>query len=171
MPMMRIVVGVLGAWLVAAPVAHAGPAEDCNQTRDLGRQLRGCTAYIKQGAGGQKNLATAYLNRANVYAQRGKYPLAFADFASAIGLDPSNALSPYNRGTAYFDTRQYELAIADFTRAIELEQRFALAYLNRGLSHEARGDNNAAAEDYRRVLALDPAVEAAQRRLRILETH
>ena len=169
--MVRSVVGVLGAWLVVVPVARAGPAEDCNQTRDLSRQLRGCTDYIKQGAGGQKNLATAYLNRANVYAQRGKHPLALADFASAIGLDPGNALSPYNRGIVYLDTRRYELAIADFTRAIELEPSFALAYLNRGLSHEARGDNDAAVKDYRRVLALDPAVEAAQRRLRILEGH
>jgi tetratricopeptide (TPR) repeat protein len=169
--MPRIVVGVLSAWLCAIPVAHAGPAEDCNQTRDLSRQLRGCTAYIKQGAGGQKNLATAYLNRANVYAQRGKYPLAFADFGVAIGLDPANALSFYNRGNAYFDIRQYELAIADFTRAIELEPRFSLAYFNRGLSYEARGDNTAAVEDYRRALALDPTVEAAQKRLDKLEAH
>jgi tetratricopeptide (TPR) repeat protein len=169
--MARIVVGVLSAWLGAVPVAHAGPADDCNQTRDLNRQLRGCTAYIKQGVGGQKNLATAYLNRANVYAQRGKYPLAFADFAFAIGLDPANALAFYNRGNAYFDIRQYDLAIADFTHAIELEPRFSLAYFNRGLSYEARGDNTAAVDDYRRALALDPTVEAAQKRLDRLEAH
>jgi tetratricopeptide (TPR) repeat protein len=165
----RIVVTTL-AFLLGTSLSHAGPADDCNQVRDLNRQLRGCTAYIKQGSGEPQNLATAHLNRANIYAQRGKYTLAFADYASAIALDPRNPLAPYNRGNAYFDTGQFELAITDFTRAIELAPRFALAYFNRGLAHERRGDNNAAAEDYRRALTLDPAAEAPQERLKLLQS-
>jgi hypothetical protein len=90
-----------------------GPVEDCNQVRDLKRQLRGCTAYIKQGKAAPANLATAYINRANIYAQRRKYKLAFADYASAIAQDPRNPLIPYNRGNAYLETRRYQLA-ADY---------------------------------------------------------
>src|SRR5436190_22387773 len=83
---------ILSALLLGASLAHAGPVEDCNQTRDLKRQLRGCTAYIKQGKAAPANLATAYLNRANVYARRGKHKLAFADYTSAIVRDARKPL-------------------------------------------------------------------------------
>ena len=143
--------------LLGTRLGACGPAEDCNQLRNPDRQLRGCTAYIKLGKGAPENLATAYLNRANVYAQRAKYDRAFADYDAALALDADNPLIPYNRGNAYFDTRQYERAIADFSRAIELDARFALAYFNRGLARERLGDTAAAADDYRRALDLDPA--------------
>jgi tetratricopeptide (TPR) repeat protein len=134
MPTMRSL-AILAALLLGASLAHAGPVDDCNQVRDLARQLRGCTAYIKQRTAAPTNLATAYLNRANIYSQRRKYQLAFADYASAMALDPRNPLTHYNRGNAYLDMGQYELAIADYTRAIELDAGFALAYLNRGIAH------------------------------------
>ena len=161
---------VCAALLLGASLAHASPAEDCNQLRDVDRQLRGCTAYIRLGKGSPENLATAYLNRANVYAQRTKYDLAFADYSAALVLDPSNPLIPYNRGNAYFDTRQYERAIADFSRAIVLDGSFALAYFNRGLAQEELGDTAAATENYRRALALDPTAAKAQRRLERLQS-
>jgi tetratricopeptide (TPR) repeat protein len=103
----------LGALLLGASLSHAGPADDCNQVRDVNRQLRGCAAFIKQGEGATENLATAHLNRANIHARRRKYAQAFADYASAIALDPRNPLIPYNRGNAYLDARRYELAVAD----------------------------------------------------------
>jgi tetratricopeptide (TPR) repeat protein len=160
---------LVGASL-AGGSAHAGPADDCNQVRNPERQLRGCTAYIKLGKGDPQNLATAYLNRANVYAQRAKYERAFADFDAAMALDDKNPLIPYNRGNAYFDIGQYKLAVADFTRAIELDDRFALAYFNRGLAKEQLGDTVAAAEDYRRALAIDPTAVNAQKRLQALQS-
>jgi tetratricopeptide (TPR) repeat protein len=156
--------------LLGAGSAHAGPVDDCNQVRDTDRQLRGCTAYIKLGQGDPQNLATAYLNRANVYAQRAKYDRAFADFDAAIALDAQNPLIPYNRGNAYFDTKQWGRAIADFSRAIELEERFALAYYNRGLAQERLGDTAAAVDDYRRALALDPKTANARERLQRLQS-
>lgn len=162
---------ICAALLLIATSANAGPAEDCNQVRDLDRQLRGCTAYIKVGKGAPMNLATAYLNRANGYAQRAKYDQAFADYDAAIALDPQSPLIPYNRGNAHFDLRQYERAIANFSRAIELDANFSLALFNRGLAQERLGDTAAAADDYRRVLALDPASTHARRRLERLQLH
>jgi tetratricopeptide (TPR) repeat protein len=159
-----------GAFLLGASLAHAGPIEDCNQVRNLDRQLKGCTAYLKQGSGVPQSLATAHLNRANIYAQRGSFARAFHDYAAAISLDPSNPLAFYNRGNAYFDTRQYELAIADYARAIQIEPGFRLAYLNRALAQERRADNVAATEDYRRLLELDPADHVAQERLKRLRS-
>src|SRR4029079_9396513 len=148
-------VKAFAALLLGAGVAHAGPADDCNQGRDVERQLRGCSAYIKLGKGAPENLATAYLNRANVYAQRARYDRALADYDAAEALDAQNPLIPYNRGNAHFDRRRYERAVADFSRAVELDAGFALAYLNRGLAQEGLGDTGAAAQDYRRALALD----------------
>ena len=159
----------VGLWL-GVGLAHAGPAEDCNQLRDLDLQLRGCTAYIRLGKGSPENLATAYLNRANIYAQRTKYDRAFADYGAALALDPSNPLIPYNRGNAYFDRQQYERAIGDFSKAIELDENFALAYFNRGLTQERLGGNAAAAADYRRAVALDATLVNAQRRLERLQS-
>jgi tetratricopeptide (TPR) repeat protein len=80
-----------------ASLAHADPTEDCNQLRDRNLQLRGCTGYIQLGKGSPENLATAYLNRANIYAQRAKFERAFADYSAALALDPNNppdALQP-----------------------------------------------------------------------------
>ena len=156
--------------LFGAGLAHADPAEDCNQLRNPERQLRGCTAYIKLGNGAPENLATAYLNRANVYAQRSKYPQAFADYDAALALDANNPLIVYNRGNAYFDTHQFERAVADFSRAVALDTGFALAYLNRGLAHEQLGDAAAATADYRRTLAIDPEATNARKRLERLQS-
>ena len=155
----------IGTLLLVTSLAHAGPMEDCNQVQDFNRQLRGCSAYIKRGEAAPANLAIAYLNRANIYARRGKHRLAIADYSSALALDPLNPLIPYNRGNTFLDTRQYELAIADYTRAIELDAGFALAYLNRGIAQEQKADTRAAADDYRQALAINPAIETAQRRL------
>ena len=161
---------ILGALLLGASLAHAGPADDCNQVRDLARQLRGCSAYIKQGKAAPEDLATAYLNRANAYAQLGGHAPAFADYTATMALDLRNPLIPYNRSNAYLDTRQYELAIADYTRAIELDARFAFAYLNRGIAHERLGDTAAAVADFQQALAIDPDVEAALGRLKRLQS-
>ena len=166
----RIVV-LLTTLVCAIAPASAGPAEDCNQVRDMSRQLRGCTAYIDKGGGSAENLATAHLNRANIHAQRGKHALALKDYAAAMALDPRNPLAPYNRGNLYFDARRYDLAVADYARAIELDERFALAFLNRGLAHERLGDTVAAAKDYAQALAIDPTNKTAQERLKRVNAH
>jgi tetratricopeptide (TPR) repeat protein len=145
--------------------ADAGPIDDCNQVRNLDRQLRGCTAYIKSGIGTPENTAVAHLNRANVYARRGKLDPALADYAVALRLDSKNPLIPYNRGNAYFDAKQYERAIADYTQTIALDADFALAFYNRGLAWERLGDRAAATGDYQRALTLDPMVELVRQGL------
>ena len=166
---MRIM-AACAALVFGASLAHADPIEDCNQVQDRELQLRGCTAYIQLGKGSPENLAIAYLNRANIYAQRTKYNFAFPDYSAALALDPNNPLMPYNRGNAYFDQQECERAIGDFSRAIELDGSFALAYYNRGLAQERLGDNAAAAADYRRAVALDATQIKAQRRLKRLQS-
>ena len=164
--------GVLAALAVLGflAAARAAPIDDCNQVRDWRRQLRGCSAYLKEANAAAENLATAYLNRANIYARQRDYRRAFADYAAGIARDTHNVLLFYNRGNAYFDTRQYARALDDYGRAIALDDGFALAYLNRGLTYERQGDKVAAAADYRRVLTLDPKAVVAQQRLKRLRS-
>jgi tetratricopeptide (TPR) repeat protein len=156
--------------LVGASVAWAGAVEDCNQVRDPERQLRGCTAYIRSHPDQPANIATALLNRANIYARRGRYAQAFIDYRRALELDPSNPLISYNLGNAYLDSGQPSLAAEAFTQALTLDQGFAFAYLNRGIARERLGDVAGAAEDFRRTLELDPTAEQAQRHLMRLRT-
>jgi len=165
------------AWMLAAfalclsaASGYASPTDDCNQVRDLKRQMRGCTAYIRQGMGAPENLATAYLNRANIYARRHDYAHALADYDAGISHDPLNPLIFYNRGNVYFDIAHYGPAIADYSRAIALDNGFSLAYLNRGLAYERRGEHKAAVADYRQVLSLDPKARTARRRLQRLQS-
>jgi tetratricopeptide (TPR) repeat protein len=76
----------------SAPLA--GAVEACNQVRDPNLQLRGCTAYVHSGPDQPGNLATAFLNRANIFARLKQYEKSFADYKRALELDPSNALIP-----------------------------------------------------------------------------
>src|SRR4029077_1438768 len=89
MASMRLFALFLPLVLAGASAAHAGTVEDCNQPREPNRQLRGCTAYIRSRPDQPGNLATAFLNRANIYARRMQYEKAFADYKRALELDPS----------------------------------------------------------------------------------
>ena len=156
--------------LVGASVACAGAVEDCNQVRDPDRQLRGCTAYIRSRPDQPTNLATALFNRANIYARRGRYEMAFVDYRRALELDPTNPLVPYNLGNAYLDSGEPSRAEEAFTQALTLDAGFAFAYLNRGIAREQLGNVAGADEDFRRTLDLDPTAEQARRHLTRLRT-
>jgi hypothetical protein len=65
---MRLFTLLLPLVLPGVSAAHAGAVVDCNPVRDSNRQLRGCTAYIHSRPDQPGNLATAFLNRANIYA-------------------------------------------------------------------------------------------------------
>jgi Tfp pilus assembly protein PilF len=162
---MRLVTVFSPLILVFATAAHAGAVDDCNQVRDLNRQLRGCTAYIQSRPAQPVNLATAFLNRANIYARRGQYEKAFADYKRALELDPSNPLVPYNMGNAYLDRGEPAQAAEAFSLAVNLDSEFALAYFNRGIARRRLGDSTGANEDFRRTLELDPKAEHARQQL------
>ena len=152
--------------VAGTPVVYAGTVEDCNQVRDPDRQLRGCTAYIRSRPEQPANLATAYLNRANIYARRAQYEKAFADYRRALELDSGNPLIAYNLGNAHLDAGQPALAAEAFTRAINLDAEFALAFFNRGIARKRLGDHGGADEDFRRTLELPEEITAAAERIR-----
>ena len=171
MASMRLFTLFLLLVLGGASAAQAGAVEGCNQVRDPNRQLRGCTACIHSRPDQPGNSATAFLNRANIYARRAQYEKAFTDYKRALELDPSNALIPYNVGNAYLDSGQPALAAEAFSRAVRLDAGFALAYFNRGIARKRLGDSSGADADFRRTLELDPTAEHARKQLGQLRTH
>ena len=93
----------------------------------------------------QSNMsAEDYYNRGTVYAFRGDFERAIADYDKAIELNPNFVDAYYNRGLIYekrglgniLRGRDYfERAIADYDKAIELNPNFAKAYNNRGIAY------------------------------------
>jgi tetratricopeptide (TPR) repeat protein len=133
----------------------SGAIQDCNDGHDLRRQIAGCSLYISSGKAEGQNLVTAYVNRAIARTSRKQYKKAFADFASALSVDPENWLVFYNRGIVNFDLGNDADAIADFGSAIRSDPSTGVAYYNRGLAYERSGKPHEALEDYRRAVELD----------------
>jgi len=98
----------------------------------------------------------AFLNRGNVYSNKGEYDRAIQHYTRAIALDPDYAEAFYNRGIALHEMGEYDRAIEDYTRAIALDPDDAPAYNNRGVVYASNGEYDAAIEDYDRAIALDP---------------
>jgi tetratricopeptide (TPR) repeat protein len=148
--------------LVAAPLAHAGPVEDCSSQEllvsDQDRVIQACSQLIQQNP----RDAVTYNNRGNAYSQKGDYDRAIADYNEAIRISPRYAKALSNRGSTYKRKFDYDSAIRDLNQAIEVNPRDASAFAMRGDAYEAKGDYANAIEDYQRMLSL-PATQQVQR--------
>jgi tetratricopeptide (TPR) repeat protein len=154
--------------LAVAPAAvRADSVSDCNDSSDLGRQIRGCTKVIGRTMLGDP-LSTAYMNRGIAYAQRNEMQKAVADFTSSIDANRANNFAYYNRGNVYLDLGKPKLAIDDYSKAIELAPDMSPAFLNRGLANEMVGDKPASISDFRTALSLEPELYAASQGLKRL---
>ncbi len=141
--------------IVVLAASLGGSIQDCNEAQNPQRQIAGCSAYIDSGLADGENLVTAYVNRAIARTTTQNYKAAFADFAAALKVDPTNWLTLYNRGSVYLDLGKDDLAIQDFASAIQADPNTGVAYYNRGLAYERSGDVQKAVDDYRRAVDLD----------------
>ncbi len=140
--MVRLVLAFLLMLALGVPLAHADRYDDCIQTRNLDKQIRGCTQIIKWGKREtQINRTVAYLNRGNAYN---------------------------NRGRAYGEKGLHDRAIADYDKAIKLNPKHAKAYNNRGITYEVKGDKERAIADYRKALQIQPLYTYAKDALKRL---
>ncbi|MDP7085880.1 MAG: tetratricopeptide repeat protein [Dehalococcoidia bacterium] len=75
--------------------------------------------------------------------------------ATAIRLDPDDALAYNNRGNAYYYLGEYQRAIQDYDKAIQLDPDYRMAYFNRGNAYDDLGQYQRAIQDYDKACSLD----------------
>ncbi len=110
---------------LCATGAKADRYEDCVQSADLERKIRGCTQIIERGTRESlENRASAYINRGVAYTKKGEVDRAIADYTKAIALDPDDAEAYYNRGVVYGRKGDKEREIADFRKALEINPSY-----------------------------------------------
>ena len=127
--------------------------------------------------------AGTFLDRGILFASRGDYEMAIADFTEAIRMNP-NLFSAYilrgralrasvskvidvaenfsaitttrtGRQVSPEQARIYDWAIADFTQAIRLDPTNTRAYNGRGTTYHDKGDYDRAIADYTQAIRLD----------------
>jgi len=104
------------------------------------------------------NDGEAYNNRGSVYAKKGDYTRAIADFDAAIRINPQLASAFGNRGLALAKAGQYARAIADFNVALAKNPKDALSLYNRGAARQQTGDRIGGDIDVINARAIDPNV-------------
>ena len=145
------------ALTVCATGVWADERDDCNQSADPDRRIRGCTQVIERGEKEtRKNRSFAYDNRGNAYYKMGEFDRAIADFTAAIALNPNDAIAHYNRGNAYDERAELDSAIADWDKAIAINPNYAAAYGNRGIAYRKMGEFGRAIADYTKAIKINP---------------
>jgi tetratricopeptide (TPR) repeat protein len=97
-----------------------------------------------------------YVNRGDIWMEKGEYDIAISDFNEAIRLEPGDATPYCCRGIAWVGKKEYDKAIADSDEAIRIEPRFALAYYNRGVAWRSKAEYDKAISDFSKAIPLDP---------------
>ena len=128
--------------------------------------------------------AGTFLDRGIMFAMRGEYDMAIADFGDALRLGPNMVGAYILRGRALFasassvtsvegnfsgiivnntggritaeQARIYDRAIDDLNQAIRLDPGNAGAYVDRGRVYMDKGDSDRAIADYNQALRLNP---------------
>jgi lipoprotein NlpI len=148
---------VAGILIIAAP-GRAQTALYVVQCVDLRSEIEAridaCTAAIKSGSG--TNLELVYGTRGNVWAAKGDFDRAIADYTEALKLGPKFARGYVNRGHAWAAKGDFDQAIADCTQAIKIDPKLAGAYNQRGGDWAAKGDLDRAIADYTEAINIDP---------------
>jgi tetratricopeptide (TPR) repeat protein len=107
------------ALTLAAP-ARAGVEEDCQQSDDPVRTLRGCTAVIEGGSYAGAGLFWAYFNRGLAHYNLGDPVQSVRDYDKAAELNPADPDTFFNRALAYSDLGNHQQAVADYTESLRI---------------------------------------------------
>jgi tetratricopeptide (TPR) repeat protein len=149
--MLRFIVALSLALIVAGSPAWAGPREDCVQRKDFERRINGCTAQIRRNP----RDTGAYNNRGDAYWGKGDFDRAIADYNRAIEIDPKFSYAYQGRGDAYWSKGDFDRAIVDYNRAIEIDPKFSYAYKNRGWWYYLKSEYDRAIAELSEAMRLD----------------
>ncbi|WP_371261275.1 tetratricopeptide repeat protein [Bradyrhizobium sp. th.b2] len=103
-----------------------------------------------------KDYATAYIGRANAFADKSNWAAALKDYDVAIAVDPKDPTAYNNRGTAHQNAGELDKAISDYDKAIALDPKRAAFHFNRGLAFHLMGKASEAFSEYTETTKLDP---------------
>lgn len=96
------------------------------------------------------------VERGNLYAERGQFEKALADYSRALEIAPHEALIWDNRGVVRLYLLDYYPALADFSQALSLEPDYFYALANRAYVYALLNKPEWALEDARRALEIEP---------------
>jgi tetratricopeptide (TPR) repeat protein len=115
-----------------------------------------CTRAIDSRKFGGHDLALLYSDRGNLLGNRNQLDFAFADYSSAIRLDPAMFGALNNRGNIFAHRGQYDDALKDFGQAIKVNPKGVASYNNRGIVYKDHGEYDRAIQDFDEAIRLDP---------------
>jgi tetratricopeptide (TPR) repeat protein len=105
-----------------------------------------------------KLLVPALLHRAKIYAARGNFSSALADYSKAISLQPKTAALWSDRGYVALSQHDYKGTVKDEAQAIQLDPKLARAYYLRAVAFGDLGDRVHAVDDLRTAVGLDASL-------------
>lgn len=97
-------------------------------------------------------LASAYLERGAIRAERREFEQAVQDFTMAIHIEPDFEEAYFRRALAYEERKRYAEAEADLTRALSLNDKLLAAYEARGRARAAQFKFDGAVADFSHYL-------------------
>ncbi len=103
--------------------------------------------------------SNTYDSRGSNYFLMGELDLAFADFNTAIDLDPKNASVYVSRGNVYLRQNEIDLALKDYNTALEINPKNVRGLYRRGDFYSRLGQWDLAFADYNAAIEIDPQDE------------
>jgi len=153
-----VIAGVLAAATASLPASGrtALKQDTCfSDSAPADQRIAACSTAIRSAR--QSSLkASALLNRAGAYGQKGEYGRAADDSSEAIRQAPS-AMAYYTRALAYHDLGEDEQAIRDCNEALAIDPNSENAFFIRGAARQQLADFSNAIKDYSDALRLDPS--------------
>lgn len=124
----------LAILLLIAPAARADRFDDCEQSSDWQRKIRGCSAIISDPKEDGDEVLGAHNRRGIAYRQTGQFRKALEDFEMVINRSPKSDGALYNRALVYLQLREYERALQSFNAVIRTKPDDAIARRTRLLA-------------------------------------
>ncbi len=100
--------------------------------------------------------APAHNQKGIVYARRGEYTAALAEFSRAMRRDPTQVDACYNRALVYLALGNLGTAATDLGQVVALRPGFVEGHLRRGRLYAALNDHAQAVAAFTRALEIDP---------------
>lgn len=136
--------------------AHYELAILCHMTERYGLALQAANLAIQHLQEDTTWLASAYVQRSNIYGVLDDTEKQLQDLNESIRLMPEAGEMYANRGNYYHNQKQYDLSNADYCRQAELEPGNAYPYAAMGQNAFEQKDYDTAERRYTYALKLEP---------------